>query len=109
MIVKQGKAGFEVMDTGQMSIITFPLAYDSVNYLIGEDMAVLGTLMQNRLNGDTLNVDFKFQWDPNIKVNDTTMGDLKFIAAEIRAIKGQQRYQWVKQGEFYIKQAKLLQ
>lgn len=109
LVVKQGKAGFEVMDTGEMSIITFPLAYDSVNYLVGEDMTVLGVLMQNRLNGDTLNVDFKLQWDPNIKVNDTTMGDLKLIAAEIRTIKGQQRYQWVKQGDYYIKQAKLLQ
>jgi hypothetical protein len=109
MITKQGKAGFEVMDTSQFPIITFPLAYDSVNYLVGEDMAVLGVLMHNRLNGDTLKVDFKLQWDPNIKVNDSTMGDLKFIAADIRAMKGQERYTWVKQGEYYIKQVKLLQ
>ncbi|MCS7019709.1 MAG: hypothetical protein RMJ87_11500 [Cytophagales bacterium] len=109
MIVKQGKAGFEVMDTGQFPIATFPLAHDSVNYLVGEDMAVLGVLMRNQFNGDTLKVDFKLQWDPNIKVNDSTMGGLKLIAAEIRAMKGKERYRWVKQGEYYIKQAKVLQ
>ncbi len=109
LIVKQGKAGFEVMDGGEFPIITYPLAYDTVNYPVGEDMTVLGVLMQDRLNGDSLNVDFKLQWDPDIKVNDTTMGEFKLVAAEVRVLKGQERYRWVKQGEYYIKQAKLLQ
>jgi len=108
-LIVNGKAGFEVMDTGQLSIITFPLAYDTVNYPVGEDMTVLGVMMQNRLSGDTLKVDFKLQWDPNIKAKDSTMGEFKLIAAEVREMKGKERYRWVKQGEFYIKQAKLLQ
>ncbi|WP_448519172.1 hypothetical protein [Rhodoflexus sp.] len=109
LVIKQGKAGFEVMDSSEYPIITFPLAYDTVAYPVGEDMTVLGVLMQDRLKGDSLNVDFKLQWDPNIKVNDTTMGEFKLIAAEVRAKKGVERYRWVKQGEFFIKQAKLLQ
>ncbi|MCS6968372.1 MAG: hypothetical protein RMJ44_06495 [Cytophagales bacterium] len=110
LIVKYRKAGFDVIDTSsQFPIIAFPLQYDSVNYPIADDMTVLGVLMRDQLKGDTLKVDFKLQWDPNIKVNDTTMGNFKLIAAEVRMMKGKERYQWVKQGEYYIKQAKLLQ
>lgn len=109
LVIKQGKAGFEVMDTGQFPVVVFPIAYDTVNYPVAEDMTVMGALMREVFRGDTLTVDFKLQWDPNLKAKDSTMGEFKLVAAEIRAMKGQERYRWVKQGEYFIKQAKVLQ
>lgn len=71
-------------------------------YPIGTETAYLGVLMKEPGTKDTLVVDFKLAWnpelfDPKYKRN----GTFEVIDQRIRSINGAPRYRWVRDGDFY--------